>query len=211
MIGREIVALADLERQHAVLAGALDQRRIAVRREGRARIAGGTPDDVAIAAAHDDVGEIGREHRPFRHRQQMALALRAGDFDQHLFVDDGRSAQQRSCDGNLVLMRELADQPARRIGEQRQPLGQIGARGEFGMRDQTGQHAVEQIDVIGAEVGGTLQEQFADPARGIGAAFRVATTDNVVKFRDQRGRRCHKPVQTGRIGRFFGNLGGLRE
>ncbi len=73
------------------------------------------------------------------------------DFDQHLFVDDRRAAQQRACDGNFVVARELADQTARRVRQHRQPLGQIGARGELGMRDETGQDAVEQIDMIGAE------------------------------------------------------------
>ena len=109
-------------------------------------------------------------------------------------------------------MRELADQAARRIGQQRQPLGQFGARGEFGMRDQTGQDAVEQIDMIGAEARRTLQEQLADPARGIGAALRVATTDNVVKFRDQRWStiiiNLPKPAE---LAEFSGNLGSLRE
>ena len=70
----------------------------------------------------------------------------------------GRSPQQRSRDRNFILVRELPDQFTRRIGQSRQPLGQIGALGEFGMRDEAGQHAVEQLDVIGAEVRGTLQE-----------------------------------------------------
>ena len=54
------------------------------------------------------------------------------------------------------------------------------------MRDETGQDTVEQIDMIGAEACRTLQEKLADAARGIGAALGVATTDNVVEFRDQR-------------------------
>ena len=54
------------------------------------------------------------------------------------------------------------------------------------MRDEAGQDAVEQLDVIGAEARGPLQEQFADAARGIGAALRVATSDDIVKSRDQR-------------------------
>ena len=89
LLGREIIALADLERQHAVLAGTLDQRRITVRREGRAGIAGRAPDDVAVAAANHDVGEVGRERRPFRHRQQVTLTFGLGNFDQHLVVDHG--------------------------------------------------------------------------------------------------------------------------
>ena len=75
----------------------------------------------------------------------MALALHAGDFDQYFFIDDGRAAQQRARDRNFVLMGELADQGARRVDQQRKTFGEIGARREFGMRDQTGQYAVEQI------------------------------------------------------------------
>ena len=56
----------------------------------------------------------------------------------------------------------------------------------LGMRDKTGQDPVEQIDMIGAEACRPLQEKLADTARGIGAALGVATTDDVVEFRDQR-------------------------
>ena len=56
---RQIVALANRDRQHAVLAGALDQRGIPGLREQRPRIRRSAPDDVAIATAQDDVGQIG--------------------------------------------------------------------------------------------------------------------------------------------------------
>ena len=102
----------------------------------------------------------------------MALALVARDLDQHLLVEHGRAAQQRPGDRDLVLMRELADQAARRIGEQRQPFGEIGARGDLGVRDQADQDAVEEIDMIGPEMARALQKQLADPARRIGAALR---------------------------------------
>ena len=108
-------------------------------------------------------------------------------------------------------MRELADQAARRVDQQRQPLGQIGARGELGMGDQAGQHPVEQLDMIGTKMGGALQKQLADPACGVRAAFRVTTLDDIVKFREQRCRCCHKSIQTGRFGWFSGNLGGVSE
>ena len=72
------------------------------------------------------------------------------------------------------------------------------------MRDKTGQDTVEQIDMIGAEACRTLQEKLADAARGIGAALGVATTDNVVEFRDQRWRNYHKPIQNLPFWRVFG-------
>ena len=119
MGGREIGALADRQRQHEILAGALDQTGISGMRKNRACIARGAPHHLAIAAADHDIGEIGSKRRPFRHRQQMTLALAAGDFEQRLVVDDGRSAQQRTRDRDLVFARELPDQPAGRFGEAR--------------------------------------------------------------------------------------------
>ncbi len=155
-------------------------------RKTRARIAGGAPHHIAIAAADHDIGEIGRKRRPLRHRQQMALALAAGDFDQRLLVDDGRSAQQRPGDRNLVFARELPDQGARRIGEDRQPLGQIGACGKFGVWNEPGQNAVEQLDMIGPVIRRTLQVQLRDPPRGLGAALGIAISDDLIKPGDQR-------------------------
>jgi len=123
-----------------------------------ARIAGGTPDRLAVAAAQDHVGETGRKRRSLRHRQQMALALDAGNLDQCLLIDNRRSAQQRPGDRYLVLARQLPDKAAWRVGEDRQPLGQIGTGGRFGVRNEVDQNAVEQIDVIGPEARSPKQE-----------------------------------------------------
>ena len=81
----------------------------------------------------------------------MALAFDTGDLDQRLLIDDGRAAQQRPGDRYLVLARQLPDEAARRVGKDRQPLGQIGTGRRFGVRNQVDQNAVEQIDVIGPE------------------------------------------------------------
>ena len=138
--------------------------------------------DFGVAATDQNVGEIGREQRPLRHRQQVLLALGAGDFHQHPPVEHGRAAQQRSGDSNFVVMGELVDQAARRIDEQRQSLGQIGARIALGMRDRAGQHVVEEIDVVGPEAGRALQEQLAEPPRRIGTTLRVACSNDLVEF-----------------------------
>ena len=134
--------------------------------------------------------------------------LHAGDFDQRLLVDDRRSAQQRTGDRDLVLARELPDQSARRVGEDRQPLGQIGARGKFGVRNEAGQNAVEQIDVIGPEIRRALQEQFGDPPRRLGAALGIAISDDLIEPGDQRCGDCHQnTLKTRHIGGFSGTLG----
>ena len=42
----------------------------------------------------------------------------------------------------------------------RQPFGEIGPRGDFGVRNEVDQNAVEQIDVIGPQLRGLLHEQL---------------------------------------------------
>ena len=99
---------------------------------------------------------------------------------------------------DLVLARELPDQRARRIGEQRQPLGKFGARGGFGMRDEVDQESVEQIDMVGPQVRGALKEQLGDPACGLGAALGIAIPDDLIEPGDQRRGDCHRTAQLAR-------------
>ncbi len=94
---------------------------------------------------------------------------------------DGRPAQQRARDQDLVFARELPDQRAWRVAEPGQPLGQIDARNDFGVRNEIDQNCVEQIHMIGAEVRGSLQEQIGDPARGLGKTLGIALSDDVIE------------------------------
>ena len=138
-------------------------------RKRRARIAGGAPDHLAVAAAHDDVGEIGesfgRSDIASRWPWPLMRAISTS-------ACSSITGDRRSSGPAIRISSSRASCPtsaARRVGEQRQPLGQIGARGDFGMRNEVDQNAVEQIDVIGPEIRGPLQEQFGDPARSLGA------------------------------------------
>jgi hypothetical protein len=49
------------------------------------------------------------------------------------------------------------------------------------VRDEAGEDAVEQIDMVGAELRGASQKQFRNFSRSIGAAFRIAVLDDVIK------------------------------
>ena len=68
---------------------------------------------------------------------------------------------------------------ARRVGDQRHSFGKFDARGKFGVRNEIDQQAVEQIDVIGPELCGVLEEQY-------GSAIRCAAS----------ARRCGSPCLT---------------
>ena len=85
----------------------------------------------------------------------------------------------------------MRDEAAWRVGEDRQPLGQLGTGGGFGVRNEIHQNAVEQIDVIGPEARSPKQEQFGDPPGRLGAAFGIAMLDDLIELGDQGGSECH--------------------
>lgn len=78
------------------------------------------------------------------------------------------------------------DQRRRRVGNGGQPLGQLGPRTDCGLRNQSGQNAVEQTDVLGPEMIGALHEQFGDLPDRLRAALRIATFNDVIEPGDQR-------------------------
>ena len=111
-------------------------------------------------------------------------------------------------------MRELSDQNARRIGEDRQPFRQIGARANFGMWNEVDEDAVKQIDVIGPEMRRPLQVQFGDPAGRLGPTFGIAVFDDFLEPWNQRRCDSHPIYSTPAAPGAFpaaGNLGGAGE
>ena len=91
-----------------------------------------------------------------------------------------------ACRTSESVARELPDQGAAGVGEERQPFGQIGPRGEFGMRNEIDQNAVKQVDLIRSESCSALQEQLGDPTGGLGAAPGIAAPDDFIELGDQR-------------------------
>ncbi len=126
----------------------------------------------------------------------MALALDARDLEQDLFVEHRRAAQDRPRHQNLVLACEVADQLFRRIGDQRHPLGEFGARDQLGMGNEVDQDLVKEIDMVGPQVRGVLKEQVGDPACGLGAEFGIAIPDDLIKPGDQGRGDCHPSYST---------------
>jgi hypothetical protein len=86
----------------------------------------------------------------------------------------------------------MSDQSARRVGQERQSLGEIDARGKLGMGNEIDQNAVEQIDVIGSVFRGACEEQFGDSPCGFAQAFGIAISDDLIEPGDQRGSNGHR-------------------
>jgi hypothetical protein len=79
------------------------------------------------------------------------------------------------------------------------------------MRNQIGQNAVKQLDVIGPEICGAPEEQFGDPARRLGAAPGIAMSDDLIEAGDQRRGDCHQTHSKPPHRQVLGNLGRLGE
>jgi hypothetical protein len=125
----------------------------------------------------------------------MPLALDARDLDQRGLVKHRRAAQQRPRNRDFILARKLPDQFARRVGDERHSLGELDSRSKFGVRNEIDQQAVEQIDVIGPELGCILEEQLGDPACDFGAALGIAMPDELIEPWNQRRGGCHQHTQ----------------
>src|SRR6266702_5992769 len=120
----------------------------------------------------------------------MALALQARDFEQNLLSEYRRAAQNRAGYQDLVLARELPDERARRVGDERQPLGQFRPGDRLREWDEVYQQFVEQLDVAGLQSRGVLKKQLGDAAGRLGAALGVAMLDDLVEPGDERGGDC---------------------
>ncbi|MEY9462122.1 hypothetical protein ABH973_002535 [Bradyrhizobium ottawaense] len=192
VLAREITALADLERQHAVLRRTPDQLGIAAGREHRTGIARGAAHHVAVAALHQHVGDDGRQSGALRHRQQMPLALQPRNLDQRGIIEHGRAAQHGAGHQDLVLARELIDQMRRRVVQVREALGEVDARGKLRMRDEIDQEVVEEIDELGPKIGGILEEQLGDGARDFAASPRITAFDDIVQSGNERRGNGHE-------------------
>jgi hypothetical protein len=54
------------------------------------------------------------------------------------------------------------------------------------MRDEIDQEIVEEIDEVGAEPCGVVEEQFGDGARHLAATSGIAAFDDIVQSRNER-------------------------
>ena len=126
----------------------------------------------------------------------MRLAFGLGDIDQGHLVDLGRTAQQRACDDDLIVAHQHGNELGRRIDQFSQPLGQHAARVDFGLRDQAGEDAVEQVHVGRLKPGRALQEQVGNLPDRLAAARGIAVADDFLKPRNEGFGLCHQEYST---------------
>ena len=143
-------AHADLFCQHAVLFSALYQCRECVRRELRMMIISDRTCNIAIAAFHKISESASADPQPSGHREQMRLAFVLGDVHQIVIVDPCL-LENGTCDLDVVILGERADNTGRRIRNRRNAAGEFGERFCFDLLDQAADDVIEQRDVFGVE------------------------------------------------------------
>ena len=116
---------------------------------------------------------------------QMRLTLGPGQLDQFGFLQPARLRQHRTGHRDVVVVRELAHQLQRRVGDRRQRLRHFGARLGLDLDDQPAQHVVEQADVIFVEMRRAVDEQIGDALDGRRPLVLRAVLDDVFKLGNQ--------------------------
>ncbi len=105
-------------------------------------------------------------------------------------------SQQRTCDHDLVVQRELADQVAGCVGERGKSIGDVGTDHHVGARHEFRQNAVEEFDMLGAEACRAFEKQLSDPPRRFVTTIWIVTPDDFIEPGDQRCRECHSTYST---------------
>jgi len=78
-------------------------------------------DDLAIAAVEQHIGHRRVDFLAPGDREQVALALGAGDLDQVTVGEARRLPQYRLGDRNLVILRQPPNDPDRSVLDKRKP------------------------------------------------------------------------------------------
>ena len=129
----------------------------------RAGIADDLAADRRVATGQQRVGDDLLQPPAARDRQQMLLAPGFRDLDKIVFAQSRRLLQDRSGDGDFVMIGEPADDGRRRLRDRCQLLAHFGKRhagADVGDRanldglDQPFEHVVEQLDLLVVEAVG---------------------------------------------------------
>ena len=148
-------------------------------------VVGDVAHHFGVAAADQHVGDGFADAFAAGDGGQMRLALGPGQFDQLGFLQPDGLREHRTGHRDVVVVRELAHQFDRRVGERRQRLRHFGARLGLDLDDQPAQHVVEQPDMIFVEVRRAVDEQIGDALDGRRPLVLRAVLDDVFKLGNQ--------------------------
>ena len=116
----------------------------------------------------------------------MRLALGPRDIDQVGLGQPRRLLQHGTGNSDVVILGEPPHRFDRSIAHGRELMSKLGARLGLDFRDQAGENAVEQTDVVLVEMLRAVEEERCDPLQGPRAPLGRAVLEDFLQFGDQR-------------------------
>ena len=83
--------------------------------------------------------------------KQVCLALGRGDVEEVGLGKTPGLREHRPRDGDIIVLGEMPHRFDRRVAQRRKPMGHLGARLRPRFGDQSGEHQIEQPDMIVVE------------------------------------------------------------
>ena len=158
-------------------------------------IVGNIAGHVTVAALDQHVGDGFGDMAAAGDGEQMRLTLALGDLDQRGIVKPARQRQQRTCDGDVVILRQRAHHGDRRIVHRRELLGKLGARLGLDLGDQLAEDVVEELDVVLVEARRTVDNRLVMRLQRIRPLLVRAVLQDLFQLRNEGGGGKHSIPQ----------------
>jgi hypothetical protein len=179
-MSRDIAARAERLGEDGIVLGPLEQVQEARIREHRAAVPRHRVGDLGVASHDENIGDLARQRRPLRYRQQMTLALAAGVLDEACGADAVRVLQHRAGNLDRIVEGELPGNIGRGAIEARKLPGKTAARGDLDFLGEALDHFAEGPDLLVAELAGD-QEIRGVPER-LQPGFASSQRNRVVQL-----------------------------
>ena len=124
-------------------ARALDEPGEAAFGDGGALVAGDRAGDALVAALDQHLGDAAAELGPAREREEMVLALQAGDGDEVLLLEPRRALEHGLGHLDRLVIGEVAQDLAGCVRDVGEPLGELGAGAPLDVAREPQDHLVE--------------------------------------------------------------------
>ena len=147
----------------------------------------------------EDVGDGLRQVLPDGQGEQVVLAALLGDRDEVALVEARRALEDRAGDLDALVEGEVADGPARRVGDVGKALGQLDARAKLDLVREADDDLVEHADMVFVELRRQFDEEARQAAQRIRASRILAAGDRVLDIPNQRAEGLHQRLPSCRI------------
>ena len=165
----------------------------------RATIVGDPARNIAIAAAHQDVGHRLAQRAAPRDRVQVRLTFGFGDVDEIGFRQTRCELQHRPGDGDIVVLGQAPQHFHRCVADLSETVREFGASLVLNLLDQQPEHFAKDIDVLVFVTAGAVDKKGCDALQRLGPLFAGAVLNHVFEFGNERKGGVHSLISSSEI------------